>query len=367
MKILIAIKNLSNAAGGGERVACKVASSLACKGHEITLLTFDPLYSKSFYPLDSRIKKINLDIGNSSANSTIVDFVQRIYSLRKNILKIRPQIVIGFMHSMYIPLSLGLIGIDIPVIASEHTVINYYKNKPIEFSLLLFASLFIKKFTVISQLIKDKYPFSIRKKMVIISNPIKTPDFKRFTKKISERKIILNIGRLDHSKDHQTLIEAFSLIADNYPDWDMHIFGDGVLKNKIKNKIKTLDLSNRIFLKGITKDIASIYMQSDVFVTSSRFEAFGLATAEAMSYKLPCVGFSDCSGTNELIKNEKTGLLIHDHEDRARGLAKGISRICSNENLREILGSQGHNFIITNYSEKKIIEFWEKLLYDIVN
>ena len=79
-------------------------------------------------------------------------------------------------------------------------------------------------------------------------------------------------------------------------------------------------------------------MQSDVFVTSSRFEAFGLATAEAMSYKLPCIGFSDCSGTNELIKNEKTGLLIYAHEDRALALARGISRICSNENLREILG-----------------------------
>ena len=73
MKILIAIKNLSNAAGGGERVACKVASSLACKGHEITLLTFDPLCSKSFYPLDSRIKKINLNILNYEHNN--INFV----------------------------------------------------------------------------------------------------------------------------------------------------------------------------------------------------------------------------------------------------------------------------------------------------
>ena len=115
------------------------------------------------------------------------------------------------------------------------------------------------------------------------------------------------------------------------------------------------------------RNIRSKYIGSDIFVTSSRYEAFGLATAEAMSYKLPCIGFSDCTGINELIKNEKTGLLIHGLEDRALSLSIGISRLCSNVKLRKSLGNQGHSFIISNYSEKKIIEFWEKLLYDIVN
>ena len=62
MKILFAIKNLSTAIGGAERVLCKVANLLNNRGHQITILTFDTKDSSSFYHLDCKIKKIDLSI-----------------------------------------------------------------------------------------------------------------------------------------------------------------------------------------------------------------------------------------------------------------------------------------------------------------
>ena len=50
MKIIFAIKNLYLSVGGAERVFCEVTSNLVNRGHEIIILTFDPIGSSQFLP-----------------------------------------------------------------------------------------------------------------------------------------------------------------------------------------------------------------------------------------------------------------------------------------------------------------------------
>ena len=366
MRIIIAIKNLSSVAGGAERVACTLASGLANNGHKITIITFDKLSSSSFYPLDNKVEKINLSIGNASSRSTILEFILRLRALNLLVKKNKPDIVIGFMHSMYIPLAFSLIGLKVPIIASEHTVISHYKKKPIQYILLLISSIFINSFTVLSHSIKSEYPKIISKKMKIISNPISVLNSEKPKLNDKSRKILLNIGRLDPEKDHITLINSFYLISKSYPEWDLHIVGNGSLKNKINNLIIYLNLTNRIFINEITKDIGSFYENADIFVNSSRYEAFGLATAEAMAHGLPCIGFEDCSGTNILIEHNKTGLLVKGNGDRSYSLAEGLKILFADINIRNKMGRNGTRSIASNFSEAKILQCWEKLLYDMV-
>jgi glycosyltransferase involved in cell wall biosynthesis len=84
--------------------------------------------------------------------------------------------------------------------------------------------------------------------MTIIPNPIKNFEIKKFSHNLKERKIILNVGRLEHQKDHLTLIKAFSKIATSFPEWDLIIIGEGSLKNEIRKEIDLLNLKKRIFL-----------------------------------------------------------------------------------------------------------------------
>ena len=366
MKIFFAIKNLNSNVGGAERVFCRIVSLLVKKGHNITVITFDIQGKSSFYKLDPQVKRIDLSIGNSSKKTNLVEFIKKIIVLRLLIAKGKPKIVVGFMSSMFIPLAISLIGINIPLIASEHIVMNHYKSRPLEFSLLILSSFFIKRYTVLSSAVKKDFPFFIKNKMNIITNPISRKNIKREKKLIKERRIILNIGRLDPQKDHQNLIKAFSLIYKSFPDWDLHIYGKGFLEKRIKDQIISLGLNNRIFLKGIVKDIDSKYRNADVFINASRYESFGLVTAEAMSHKIPCIGFFDCKGTNELILDNQTGLLVKPCSNRSTSLAKVLKRLLTDEKLRESLGAAGNIFINTNFSEKNIINKWEKLIYDIV-
>ena len=96
-----------------------------------------------------------------------------------------------------------------------------------------------------------------------------------------------------------------------------------------------------------------IYLGADVCVNSSRFESFGLVTAEAMSYSLPCIGFYDCPGTNELIRDGKTGILVKNNGQRSSSLASGLMLLLSDSLLRQSLGKAGNSLISSKYSEEK--------------
>jgi predicted glycosyltransferase len=129
MKILFAIKHLSESVGGAERVLCMVCSELQAHGHDITIVTFDRPGRQPFYALDPRVKHVELATGDASKSSTVTETLRRMWKLRKLVATEKPQIAIGFMHSMFVPLTLALLGTKIPVLASEHIVPEYYQTQ----------------------------------------------------------------------------------------------------------------------------------------------------------------------------------------------------------------------------------------------
>ena len=84
-------------------------------------------------------------------------FISRLVKLRQKINSIQPDIAVGFMHSIYILLSLSLINKKINVIGSEHIVPQYYKNRKLEYFMIIFSTLFLKKITVLSEDIKNSF------------------------------------------------------------------------------------------------------------------------------------------------------------------------------------------------------------------
>ena len=156
MKIIFAIKNLSSAVGGAEKVLCNIASTLVKRGYEVTIITFDSIGSASFYNFNPQIRRIDLAIGDSSSPSRFFETFSRLRALRKVINEENPTVVVGFMHSIFILLAFGLIGKSTSLIASEHIVIEHYRKKPLQFLLLIISSFLIKRYTVLSSSIKKK-------------------------------------------------------------------------------------------------------------------------------------------------------------------------------------------------------------------
>lgn len=65
-----------------------------------------------------------------------------------------------------------------------------------------------------------------------------------------DRKYILYIGRLVEKKGLDTLIESFAEISKEY-DYDLIIAGFGNLEKTLKEKVKTLEIDNRVVFTGL--------------------------------------------------------------------------------------------------------------------
>jgi glycosyltransferase involved in cell wall biosynthesis len=362
MKLLFAIKGLSASGGGAERILCSISSALSERGHDVSIVTFDPPHQKPFYPLDARIKRVDLAIGDSLNPAGFGETVRRILALRRIVTTERPQVVIGFMHSMYVPLSIAVIGSGIPVVGSEHTVRAHYRGRPLQFFSVVLASPLMVAITVLSERIRETYPGLVAEKMVVMPNAVAAAD--RPADRSSERQahVLLNVGRMDAGKDQATLIRAFSVVAQEFPDWRLRIVGAGELRLQLEQLVSRLGLTKRVEMPRVNADIAREYCAADVFVTSSRYEAFGLVTAEAMSHGLPVIGFADCPGTNELILDNESGLLVSAGDDRVLALASGLRTLMQDSALRQRLGARGVELIDQRYSVGRICDRWESLL-----
>ena len=365
MKLLFAIKQLASAVGGAERVVCSVCSELVRRGYDVSILTFDLPDRQPFYSLDPRVKRIDLGIGDSSRPAGLKETVVRVSALRRVVNAERPDVVVGFMHSMFVLLAFALAGTGVPVMGSEHIVPEHYRTRRLQYLLLILATPFLRKLTALSPKILSSYPFIIRKRMVGIPNPVEAPV--GFANVGSTRKtfIILSVGRLEAQKDHATLIRAFARLSGRFPQWRLRIIGEGGLRSDIERLIEELNLYDKVAVPGVSSVISNEYMAAEVFVIPSRYESFGLATAEAMSHGLPVVGFSDCPGTNELIKNYETGILVVPGSDRVGALASALSLLMSGPKLRQRLGKAAHETIDSRFSLEQVCNQWESLLHSM--
>jgi glycosyltransferase involved in cell wall biosynthesis len=363
LNLLFVIKTLDSRGGGAERVLANVSSQLVERGHHVTILSFDAPGSTDFYPFDPRIERVRTGIGSATDKSRARETVRRIMSLRKTSAGLRPDVVIGFMHSGYIPLALALIGSGVPVIASEHIDYSHYRTVPLQGLMIRLAASRFACMTVISAKVRAGFPPALRRRMVVIPNPVSAAPERRSDPGGGRTKILLSVGRLFGQKDQRTLIAAFARLAPRHPEWRLRIVGEGELRPDLERQVEDLGLGSRVELPGVIEAISAEYRGAQLFVLPSKYESFGLATAEALAHGLPAVGFADCPGTNELIKHKVNGLLA-EGGDRVAALADALDTLMHSEKLRATYGAAGPRSV-ERFSIAAITDRWEELLRSV--
>jgi glycosyltransferase involved in cell wall biosynthesis len=361
---LFGIKALDVPGGGAERVLTIVASGLAASGHDVIVLTFDAPGGESFYPMDSRIRRIPLGLGPTDRRTGWKHFFARVRALRRVVREEEPDVAVGFMHSMFVPLAFSTIGLGTPLVASEHIVPEYYRDRRGEYGLFMVGCLLSARVTVLSATVRQLYPRLLRGRMVPMANPVVLLDARNVDGDDAlATKTALSVGRLEPQKDHATLIAAFARIADRFPDWNLRIVGEGGLRDQLEGMVSDLDLNGRVALPGTTAEIDAEYARAQLLAVPSRFESFGMVTAEAMAVGLPVVGFADCAGTNELITHDANGWLVHipDGEDRVSAYARALSILMGDVTLRRRLGTEGRRSV-RRFHPDEIVANWERLL-----
>lgn len=365
LKIVFAIKSMSVQGGGAERVLAEITSGLAERGHQITVLTFDQPGTPSFYPLHGRIAHLQIGVGDSHRPARLFETARRMVAMRELLRGMDPDVVVGFMHSMFIPMGIALFGTGIPLVASEHIVPDHYKARPLQALLLRLMPWMTRRITVVSDQARAAYPAALRALMTVMPNPVSVHSSEPADVEgaARSRKTLLAVGRLASQKDHATLISAFARIAERLPDWDLRIVGEGEMRGELEAMVAALGLDKRVQMPGAIRDISSEYASAQLYVISSLYESQGLATAEALAHGLPAVGFADCPGTNKLIHNGCDGVLVRPNEDRADSLASALEPLMGDPCARLSLAPK-----VKKAVEQPIVDLfdlWTKMLHSV--
>jgi glycosyltransferase involved in cell wall biosynthesis len=360
MRVLLVTKSLSFLGGGAERILVDVAGGLADRGHEVAIATFDEKHAESFYPLSKKVAFCRLSVGNTLVQTGLIALGLRARALQRFAKTLKPDVAVGFLHSSYVPLSLGLANSNVPVIASEHIVFTHYGSLPVQRLALRMIVPLVRAVTAVTETMRSSFPPAMRSKMHVIPNPI-SQSHKLADVVGGAQKTLLSVGRLEPQKDHATLIAAFSMIAEEFPDWILRIVGEGSLRGTLERQARSLGLQRRVELPGSVRDIAQEYVSAQLFVMPSLYESFGLATAEALSHGLPAIGFADCPGTNDLIEDGLNGVLAVGRGS-AEGLAAALARLMSSSDLRVQLGCAAPQ-TVSQFKLDVVLDRWEQLLH----
>lgn len=193
----------------------------------------------------------------------------------------------------------------------------------------------------------------------VIPNVIDTETFRPGQVK-NEMTQILAVGRLEHQKGFDLLIEALAELKGR--DWHISIIGEGSERNKLVSLIQKNGLESRVELQGdLTREAIANKMQCcDFFVLSSRHESFGMVAAEAMACGKPVV-FTKCGGfTDEMA--DSVGIFSEIEVD---ALKRNIDHM-----LNHFVDYESHvirDFIAKRFAPDVVSNQLEEVYQDVLN
>ena len=313
-------------AGGVERVLTLKANYMAdVLGYDITIILTEGKDKPLFYPLSKKIKVINLDIDfealwTCSFFKKIFVYLQkqRIFKKRltEELIRLKADITVSLLRR-----EINFIN-DIQdgsrKIGELHVNRANYRNFEAGDTNIvkrLFAKYWmhnlvshlkrLDRFVVLTE--EDKVSWTELSNVEVIPDPLAF-DIDQVSPLTNKR--VIAVGRYVYQKGFDLLLHAWKKIEQQHPDWELAIYGMGE-RTPYEQLIDKLQIDrNRCHLNGSTPDIKAEYLNSSLFVFSSRFEGFGMVLIEAMACGLPVVSFDCPCGPKDIVRHNEVGLLV---------------------------------------------------------
>lgn len=175
-------------------------------------------------------------------------------------------------------------------------------------------------------------------RILCIPNPVPAPGVESSH---GDTKLIVAAGRLVQVKRYDRLLEAFALVSEEHPDWQLRLYGRGKLQGELRARLNRLGLYNRAFLMGAHSPIESEWAKASIAAVSSDAESFGMTLVEAMHCGVPVVSTNCPHGPGEIVSHGRDGLLTplsDDEQENVRAYADDLLHLIENPGLRQRMG-----------------------------
>lgn len=143
---------------------------------------------------------------------------------------------------------------------------------------------------------------------------------------------LVSVGRLVYDKGYDLLVQSISILISRGIIVDLTIIGEGAMRNQLEKLIHDLGITEHVHLLGFKDNPYQYMKEADIYISSSRFEGFSLAIAEAMILGLPVIS-TKCAGPLELLDNGSAGMMV---ECTTESIANGIYEMVTHPEILEL-------------------------------
>ena len=370
MRITLVIGGLGG--GGAERVCVNLANAWIERGHQVTLLTISHP-RPSAYALDPRVQRRDLgwprNARNEELNSaaiapilrglqqaglsrSLTQYIVLFALLRYAIVSQNPDVVVSHLDITNMRVLASLHETKIPVIACEHTDstrVNIGSWIPIR------AALYPHALAVVTPHAESaEWLAKYDARVVRIPNPLVPPTRERVNS-AKDRLRVVSLTRLSPEKRPDLLVRAFAKVADEFPQWDLAIYGGGYLHSWVTSLIDKL-APGRIRLHGFTADPYRVLRKADLFVSTSWVEGFGNSIWEALACGVPVVAAESGTAVSALVRDGIDGVIVGE-----LSFAQALAELMRDESRRREMSKRAPE-VVERFSLEASLAKWDDLL-----
>lgn len=356
MKLLY-ITNGTNGSGGLERVLSVKASYLAeYYDYDVHILVLNDTHINPFYEFSPKLKYHSIPVGGNP-----IQYWQSYKSgIQKVVNQIEPDIISvcdDGLKGFFVP---SLIKTNGKIIYERHASILLNTDDSLKGKLMkMLMQKQVSKFARFVALTKGNITEWNQSNVIAIPNPL---SFETEQTNLLDQKRVIAVGSHSYNKGYDTLLRIWQEIENEFPDWQLNIFGKVDKDKRFIRLAQELQLKNVHFHQPVA-DIKAEYLQSSVMVLPSRSEGFGMVLVEAMACGVPCVAFDCPSGPTDIIKNNEDGFLVENQNQN--DFIKLLTNLMKNESLRLKMGKAARENV-KRFLPETILGEWDKLFKEII-
>jgi glycosyltransferase involved in cell wall biosynthesis len=281
LKVCLAVSTFEG--GGIGTVVFYEAKYLAAAGHKVKIVT---LLRRKNPPKGASIEEWNIGRGKVIEVNQLDCDVLHVHDSLPIIKAVRGNDVVATYHG-YLPWYLRA-NVKEAILAPIWRLMYFHELKKNK----------IARIIAVSECAQNELN-PLRKKTIVIENGVDTEIFQPFNnKRVIELKkemgspALIYVGSFYRFKGVLELLEAMLYVIRKYSQCKLTMIGYGPLEQKMRKYIHNSSLNDYVEIKGYVphEELPFYYNASDIFVTSSFYESFGLPLIEASACGKPVIG-----------------------------------------------------------------------------
>ena len=172
---------------------------------------------------------------------------------------------------------------------------------------------------------------------------------------------LVNVGRFNTQKNQLFLLDVFAEILKNHKGFQLFLVGQGELENRLKEKVKKLNLEKNVRFLGLRNDVPELLQAMDYFLFPSLHEGFSVAFVEAQTTGIQCVISDGVPAESILVKENVKVISLKENAEQWANKILEIKNF-ERKDVSEIIKEKGYDI---KENAKKLEKKYRELVKNI--